>query len=150
MNDTPAIDIDLPTTSAQASSTTVDGGVDGVIDDDERNLATTLHLVTIAAQVMTAGLLHVLVPTAALFFVRRRQPWLREHVTEQLNFQITYLLVSAVVAVVSAATFGIGALVALPVLFVFFCIDVVASVQAARAAHDGRSYRFPWSLRFLR
>ena len=119
-------------------------------DSDERGYATTMHIVTFGAQLMTAGLLHVLVPAVSLFLFQNKSEWLKEHVKEQLNFQITYLIVSGLVAVFTFVTFGLGALVALPVLFIFFAIDIVCSVYAAMAASRGETYRFPFSFRFIR
>lgn len=121
----------------------------GTADSDERGLATTVHVVTLAAQVLTAGLLHVFVPAVSLFLLGSKSRWLRAHVTEQLNFQLTYLLTSLVLGALIFITFGLGTIVALPVLAVLFVVDVVCSIKAALAASRGDTYRFPFSIRLI-
>jgi uncharacterized protein len=130
------IDVDLPNSRAT--------------DSDERGLATTVHVVTLAAQLLTAGLAHVFVPAVALFLFQSKSAWLKGHIKEQLNFQITYLVVAAITAVLTFFTFGLGAIVAVPVLLVLFIADIVCSIKAALAATRGDTYEFPFSIRLIK
>lgn len=131
-------DIDLESSSMASQS-----------DTEERGLAVTMHVVTLAAQVLSAGLLHVFVPAVSLFLLSGKSAWLKTHVKEQLNFQITFLLFSVLTGVVGIFTFGIGLFVMLPVLLVLFIADIVCSIQAAMAASRGETYRFPFSIRLV-
>ncbi len=125
---------------------------------EEQSVAVSLHLVTLAAQVFTAGLLDILVPLAAFFIFGSRSAWLQGHVKEQLNFQLTFLIVSALVAValvvLGVLTFGVGLIVLIPVAVVvlggLWIVDIICSIKAAMAASRGESYRFPFSLRLIR
>jgi uncharacterized Tic20 family protein len=130
------IDVDLPNSRAA--------------DSDERGLATTVHVVTLAAQVLTAGLAHVLVPAVSLFLFQSKSAWLKGHIKEQLNFQITYVVMSVILGVLTFFTFGLGAIVAVPVLLVLFIADIVCSIKAALAATRGDTYEFPFSIRLIK
>jgi uncharacterized Tic20 family protein len=122
---------------------------------EERGLAVTVHLVTLAAQVLTAGLLHVVVPAVSLVLFGGKSEFLRGHVKEQLNFQLTYLVLAAAVGVcffLGWFTLGLGWLVGIVLavaLGVMFVVDLVCSVLAALAASRGDTYSFPFSIRFF-
>jgi uncharacterized protein len=122
---------------------------------DDRSLAVTVHIATLAAQVLTAGLLHVLVPAVALALTHHPSEWLREHAREQLNFQITYLLfvgATAVAFFLGFFTYGLGWIVGLGlalIVAVLFVVDLVCSVLAAIAASRGDDYRFPFAIRVV-
>ena len=114
-----------------------------------KNLAVLLHLGTLVAAVFTAGLLNVIVPAIAFFLFRNGEPFLREHVRHQLNFQLTRLLVTAVCAVLTWATGGLAAIVTVPVVAFFFLVDIIASIRAALAASRSEHYEFPFAPSWL-
>lgn len=122
---------------------------------DERTFAVSVHVATLAAQVLTAGLLHVLVPAVALVLSTHKSEWLRDHVREQLNFQITYVLflgATAVAFFLGFFTYGLGWLLGLGlalIVAVLFVVDLVCSVLAALAASRGDEYRFPFTIRVV-
>ena len=114
----------------------------GVSDKD---IAVATHIGTIAAAVFSGGFFDIIVPLVAYVIYKDRSQFLREHIRRQLNFQLTNLLVAAAAVVFSIVTFGIGLVVAVPVLIAYFVVDVVCSIRAAMAASRGHEYQFPMS-----
>ena len=121
-----------------------------VASDEDRNFAVMTHIATIAAAVFTGGFLDIAVPAVAYVLFRDRSAFLKAHVRDQLNYQLTSLLVSVAAIVLGSVTFGIGLVVAVPVLIAFFVLDVVCSIRAAMAASRGERYNFPFSLELLK
>ena len=120
------------------------------VSDDDKNTAMLLHLVTIGVAVFTAGLGDILVPAVAYVLLGNRSAFVKDHIREQLNFQLTFLAVSVAAVVLAVMTFGIGLIVAVPVLAVLWIADIVCSVVAALRARDGLAYAFPFTIRFLK
>jgi uncharacterized protein len=118
--------------------------------NDDKNLAVLTHLGTIAAAVFTGGFLDVIVPAVAYVTLKDKSEMLRSHIKEQLNFQLTMLMVTVIGVLFSVITLGIGALVAVPVIVFFFIADIVCSIIAAVKASHGESYKFPFTIDFVK
>ena len=114
--------------------------------DADRGVAAVLHLGTIALSVFTAGVLDIIVPAVAYVAFAHKSEFLRSHIREQLNFQLTLLIVGVVAVAFSVITLGAGVVVAVPV-WIFLCVvDLVCSIIAALKARDGEVYAFPFTL----
>lgn len=76
-----------------------------------------------------------------------------EEAKEALNFQITlaivYVAVWVVTAIVSIATFGLGAVIGLLAWLVWIA-GIVFSILGFLKAKDGHHYRYPFALRLIR
>jgi uncharacterized protein len=118
---------------------------------DERNLAIGVHLGTLGTTIMTGGLfLPLLVPLLAHIVLKDRSEHLSHHVRQQLNFQITLALVAIVSVIGSVVTFGVGLLVAIPLILFFLGVELVASIKGAMAASRGEEYEFPFTFDFVK
>ncbi|MDP2339855.1 MAG: DUF4870 domain-containing protein [Deltaproteobacteria bacterium] len=118
--------------------------------DADRGVAGLLHLATIALSVFTAGILDIIVPAVAYLMFAHKSAFLRSHIREQLNFQLTLLIAGVVAVVFSVVTLGAGMVVAIPV-WIFLCVvDLVCSIIAALKARDGETYEFPFALNIIR
>jgi uncharacterized Tic20 family protein len=134
----------------------------------ERNWAMAAHL---SALVAIAGIPfgHVLGPLVVYLIKGHESEFIGEHARASLNFQITLTLLTIVGVIVAvAATFGFIVplsladstgvsfnLAALWIAFGVACLVVlVASVLfiilGALAASEGRTYNYPFAIRFLR
>lgn len=75
------------------------------------------------------------------------------HGKESLNFQLTLLLISiclgAVGLVLMIVTFGLGMFLIMPIALVISILSLIWTIQACIAANSGKSYRYPFSIRFL-
>ncbi len=87
---------------------------------------------------------HLLGPLIVWLIKRGDSPEINEHGKEALNFQISMLLYNLVAGVFCLILVGFVFLAILWVLNAIFV--VIASIQAS----DGKFYRYPMTIRFLR
>lgn len=118
---------------------------------EDRNLAVGVHLGTLAATILSGGFLApILLPLCAHSFAKERSQALGHHVKEQLNFQLTLATVAILAVLGSVVTFGIGILIAVPLMVFFLAVETVASIKGALAASRGEQYEFPFTIDYLK
>ena len=114
----------------------------GATDQEIRNTAVAAHLSTFAGLLVPFG--SAIGPLAVWLTRRDRDPFIDQAGREALNFGI------------SIAIYGLAALVAalmlvgIPLLMVGVIAWVVLASLAAAKASQGRSYRYPLTMRFVR
>lgn len=113
---------------------------------EERNWALASHIGTLVAAWLAMGFL---CPLVIWLVFRERSEFVRRHALDSLNFQISLLIYSAVGVIVSLVTFGLGAIVVVPVAAVVAIVALVFIVLATIAAADGREYRYPLTIRLV-
>ena len=104
--------------------------------EDQRLWATLTHVGGVFS--------NVLVPVIAYLLLRDRGQFVREHTRVALNFHITMAI--AYFAGVLTTVLGIGVLV----ITATGIVSIVFGVIAALAANQGRSYRYPLSIEFVK
>jgi uncharacterized Tic20 family protein len=104
---------------------------------DEKLWATLIHLGGFLAGVLPALI--------GYFLLKDRGPFVKHHVTEALNFQITWIFVGIAITIIGIITLGIGF-----VLLVAFIAYYVLMVVAAVKANAGEYYKYPLTLRLVR
>lgn len=85
-------------------------------------------------------------PLVVLLTVGRESAFVRDQAAESLNFQLTFLLANVGLAFAVVLTFGLAALVYLPLGLAWFLLLLVGSVVPLL----GRRYRYPMNLRMVR
>lgn len=77
----------------------------------------------------------------------RRDPFVFEQATEALNFQLHWLILvigSAFVGgIITAVTFGLGAIIFVPLLLAIGLALLILPILASVATSSGQSYRYP-------
>lgn len=103
---------------------------------DEKLWATLIHV---------GGILFYFLPSLIGYIVLKdRGPFIREHTTTALNFQLTMLIASVVGGIMTLLLIGFLILIAVAIVIIVF------SIIAAVAANNGQSYRYPLSITFVR
>ena len=87
---------------------------------------------------------HIFGPLIVWLLKRSDSPEIDAHGKESLNFQLSMLLYNVISGILVLVVIGIAFLVLLYILNIVFVI--VASVQAS----DGKLYRYPMTIRFLK
>ncbi len=128
----------LPDPSGAASVTT---------DSDARTWAALCHASGILALTTTLGFLG---PLVVWLIMRSDHRFIDEAGKEAVNFQLSMLLITIALAVLAFLTCGLGLLVTVPLGLVMLGLHIVLPILAAVRASDGRHYRYPLTLRFLR
>ncbi|MCJ1712615.1 DUF4870 domain-containing protein [Curtobacterium sp. VKM Ac-2922] len=104
--------------------------------EDQRLWATLTHI---------GGIFFSFVaPLVAYFVLRDRGQFVREHTRVALNFYITMAIADAIGAITS--WLGIGVLIILAVRVVTIVFGIIAAV----AANQGRHYRYPLAIEFVK
>lgn len=87
---------------------------------------------------------NLLAPLLIWIFKKRDSPVIEEHAREALNFQISMTIYFIVAGL---AMFILIGFLLLPVLVI---ADLVLCIKAAKDASDGKSVRYPFSLRLIK
>jgi uncharacterized protein len=134
-----------------------DSSSSGSSNKDDRNLAIAVHLGTLVAATASAASLSFIVPLVALIVWGNRSPFLRAHITEVINLQITMFLVAMVGVIIAVPvaifTLGIGLVAMIPLAVVvaigFVLIQWVGGIVGALRASQGEGFRYPWNIRLI-
>lgn len=114
---------------------------------DERTWAMIAHLSAFSAFVTVIGC--VLGPLIVWLVKRDTMPFAADHAKEALNFNITLAIVFAGLVLLTIVTFGIGVVLTWPVGALLWVAWIVLTIIAAIKAHEGASYRYPFTLRLV-
>jgi uncharacterized Tic20 family protein len=118
------------------------------------NLALWVHLAPLIAAIvgiwLTVALFLLWLPGLLIRNSATSTEFEKRHATESMNFQLTVLIFSAAAAVFSLATLGIGLLIVVPAAIAVSIAALIFMVLGAVAANDGREFRYPLSIRFVK
>ena len=110
------------------------------VTDEDRNWAVGAHLSAFLAAYVALGFLG---PLVVMLIRGDRSPFVRAHAVEALNFNLTVLIYVFICVVLALLLIGFLLLAGLAVLY------LVAVIRGAIAASQGRSYRYPLTIRFV-
>ena len=113
---------------------------------EERNWALASHIGTIVAAWFAMGFI---APLIVMLVKGNDSAYVRKHAVESLNFQISLLIYIVAGFLITLVTFGIGALVVVPVAIVVGVFALVVIILATVRAANGEDYRYPLCLRFV-
>lgn len=131
--------------------------VDETSESADRTYAMFTHLVGLISLSDGAGLLGP-IGTLIMWRIKAREShFLDDHGREAMNFQISlliYFIVGAIaLAIFTAVTFGVGAVVAVPSggigIAALLVLRLVGSIRGAIAASRGEYYRYPMCMRLI-
>jgi uncharacterized Tic20 family protein len=114
---------------------------------EERTWAIVAHIGTLVAAWLAMGFL---CPLAIWLIFRNRSEFVRRHALESLNFQISLLIYTAVAIALVLITFGLGALIVIPLIIIGGIAALVVIILATLAAANGQEYRYPLTIRLVR
>ncbi|HEU4514505.1 MAG TPA: DUF4870 domain-containing protein [Nocardioidaceae bacterium] len=130
------------------------------VRDEERTWSMWSHLgpllVLVGGMVLSAGALSIFAfvfPLVVMNTIGNRSAQVRAHAVESLNFQLSMLVYSVGLLVVSIVvgllTLGFGLLVIVPVIIALAIFELVVMVLASVQASNGGFYRYPITIRFV-
>ncbi len=124
-------------------------GSDGAITSDDKTWALASHI----GALVTAWFAFGFIAPLLVMLVKGESPFIRRHAVESLNFQISLLIYSVVGGVLAflvvILTFGIGALVVIPIVVVLAVAALVVIILATMKASNGEDFRYPLTIRFI-
>ena len=120
------------------------GGTPGA---EERQWAMFAHLSAIVAAVIGLSFLGPLI----IWLVKKdTMPFVDDQGKEALNFNITVLIVFAILWILTFITFGIGILLTGPLRFIVGLAALVLVIIAGIKANEGVAYRYPFAIRLVK
>jgi uncharacterized Tic20 family protein len=103
---------------------------------DEKLWATLIHVL---------GIFFGFIPALVGYLVLKdRGPFIREHTTTALNFQLTMLIAAVIGGILTLVIIGFIIILAVEVVVIVF------SIMAAINANKGLSYSYPLSIKFIK
>jgi uncharacterized Tic20 family protein len=104
--------------------------------EDQRLWATLVHV---------GGIFFGILPSLIGYLVTKdRGAFIREHTRAALNFHLTLIIAGFACGILALILIGFFLAIALAILALVF------SITAAIAAYDGRNYKFPISIEFVK
>lgn len=121
-----------------------------MLESESRTIAMLVHVIAVAAMILSAGTLAFIVPLVMWLIYRERSALIDHHGKLNLNLQLTTLVVVIGGVVLGIVTIGIGFLVTIPLMIGYGIYAVVMSILAAIRANNGELYRIPLVIPFVR
>lgn len=116
---------------------------DAEVSDDDCSYALFMHLTLLGHLVVPY--LAVIAPIVMWMIKKDDSPFMDDHGREAINFQISLMIYTVLVAPIALITCGVGALLSL----VIPVLGLVGMILAMKAAYGGAYFRYPATLRFL-
>jgi uncharacterized protein len=114
------------------------------VSQESKTFAIISHLGGLVFGLFPMGVFLGFIPSLIILLVKTEDKFVKEESKEALNFQITlifgYLISYALMLIV------IGFLT----YFALFVINIVFAIIAAIAVSDGKSYKYPFSVRLIK
>lgn len=105
---------------------------------DEKLWSTLIHI---------GGIFFSFIPALVGYLVLKdRGPFVRAHTQTALNFQISIVIYSIGLTIISILTIGIGALLFIPFGIAVLVFMIIAAVKA----NNGEYYKYPLTIEFIK
>lgn len=114
----------------------------GSMSKNEQNMGMLCHILALAGFFMPFG--NVVGPLVIWMVKREEMPFVESQGKESLNFQISVTIYSIVAAV---SLFVLIGFILLPAVIIF---DLVCVILASIEAANGKPYRYPFCIRFIK
>jgi len=112
--------------------------------ESARSWCIGLHLSGLSGLILSFALAHIVVPLVIWLVKRADSPEIDATGKEVLNFQISYTIYSLIAGALCFVLIGI--LILPIVLIVWLVCIIIAAVKTS----NGESYRYPFTIRFLK
>jgi uncharacterized Tic20 family protein len=116
---------------------------------EDRTWAMLGHLSALSG-LLTSGIGNIVGPLIVWQVKKDSLPFAAAQAKEALNFNISWLIWGVVLTAVTVSlTMILVGVLLLPLLFVYPVIWIILSIIAGLRANEGRSYRYPLTIRFI-
>ena len=121
-----------------------------LVESEARTWAMLVHLIAVLGQLVSGGLLGFIAPLVIWLLYRQRSALVDFHGRQNLNLQLTLLVVGIAAFAVGALTWGVGLLITLPLWGAYWIYALVVSIIAGIKAQSGEYYRIRFNIPFIR
>ena len=113
------------------------------VTDDERTFALWMHLTGLGHIILTG--FAIIAPIIMWQIKKDDSPFLDDHGTEAVNFQLSLIIYSIALVPIGILTCSAGFFLYIPL----YVLALIGMIQAAQAANRGEFYRYPMTLRMI-
>jgi uncharacterized Tic20 family protein len=117
---------------------------------DERQWGMLAHLSALLGYLLTGGAGGFLGPLMVWVIKKDTMPFVDSQGKEALNFSISICIAFALLWTFGFMTFGIGFLIAWPLMVIVGLYALVFTIIASIKAYEGVAYRYPIALRLIK
>jgi len=121
----------------------------GAASAEERQWGMFGHLASLTG-LFTGGVGNIVGPLIIWLVKKDTMPFAADQAREALNFNITLLLLGVVMFVITLVTFGIGAILTVPLGIIIGLAWLALTIIAAMKANEGVAYRYPFAIRLVK
>jgi uncharacterized protein len=114
----------------------------GSMSKNEQNMGMLCHLLALSGYLVPFG--HIVGPLVIWMLKRQEMPFVESEGKESINFQISVTIYGIVAAI---SIFLLVGFVLLPAVLIF---DLVCVIIASIEAANGKPYRYPLCIRFIK
>lgn len=150
MNEQTSPDAPALSQGPQSSHAPQPSGPQPMLESEARTWSMLIHLISAAAVVLSAGFLGFVVPLVLWLIHRERSALVDFHGKQNLNLQLTVLVVSIAAVVIGVITFLFGFILTLPAWIAYGIYALVISIVAAVKANRGEYYRIGLVIPFVK
>ena len=116
---------------------------------EERQWGLFGHLSSLTG-LFTGGIGNIIGPLIIWLIKKDTMAFASDQAKEALNFNITLLIISIVLVLVTFFTLGLGIFITLPLGVLIGIAWRVLNIMAAINANNGEAYRYPFALRLIK
>lgn len=118
-------------------------------DNSEKQFALFVHLSALLGLVLSP-LAAVIAPLVMWQIKKNESAFIDDQGKEAVNFNLTLLLVGLALVLLTLITFGLGALLTVPLGLALCVAWLVLAIIAGMKANEGITYRYPYILRLIK
>jgi uncharacterized Tic20 family protein len=120
----------------------------GEVSAEQRQMALFSHLSSLSGLIIPLG--NILGPLILWLVKKDTMPFVEDQAKEALNFNITLGIIGIVLTIITVVTFGIGAVLTVPLGILLGIAWLVLTIMAGLKANEGQYYRYPFALRLVK
>jgi uncharacterized Tic20 family protein len=136
------------------NAATIPGATAAPPSAEERQWAMFAHLSSLLGGLLTSGWAFsagfFIGPLIIWLMKKETMPFVDDQGKEALNFAITVSIICVALMIMTIMTFGLGALLTIPLLMAIGITSLVFVIIAAVKANEGVRYRYPVSIRLVK
>jgi len=121
-----------------------------MLESEARTISMWIHYASAIAALISAGTLGFAVPLVMWLIYRERSALVDFHGKQNLNLQLTALLVGISAVVLGVITIGFGFLLTGPLWLAYAIYALVVSFLAGAAAQRGEYYQIKFAIAFVK
>ncbi len=121
-----------------------------MLESEARTWAMLAHIVAAVAAVMSAGTIAFVAPLVIWLLYKDRSALVAYHGKQNLNLQITSIVIGVAAVLLGLVTLGVGFIITLPLWGLYALYALIISIVAGVKAYNGEYYQIPLSINFIK